>query len=200
MSQWTLKKDKLPGIIALAILALAAGLLFYPKYLDRESGELQFKAANQRLQDGQYEEAIRELNESLSRDPDHVGAHLTMAITLMQMERFDEAREWFVKTIGLDPEHAAAYANRGIMNDRLGKYEEALEDYKKALTLDPDISKGPGLLTRFLKNIQEKPPTLYDRAVYIQEQLKLPPEKRLLKVPEMDEKQEMYKYKAKPKE
>lgn len=195
MSRWTLKKDKMPGVIALAMLALAAWFLLYPKYMERKTGELQFRTANQRLQDGQYEEAIRDLNKSLALDPGHVGAHLTMAITLMQMERFGEAFDWFGKTIALDPENAAAYANRGIMNDRLGRYEDALADYKKALTLDPDIAKGPGWLTRFLKNIPEKPPTIYDRAVYLQEQLALPPEKRLLKVPELDEKQQMYKLK-----
>jgi hypothetical protein len=32
-----------------------------------------------------------------------------------------------------------------------------------------------------------------DRAIYLKQQLALPPEKRLLRVPEIDEKQRMYK-------
>ena len=195
MSEFTLKKDKMPAVVALIIMAAIIGLIAYPKYRDAQTGELQYKTANNKLADGLYEEAIEDLNDSLSLDPEHVGAHLTMAITLIQLKRNDEAFEWFDRTLALDPENAAAYANRGILNDRLGNYEQALEDYKRALIIDGEIAEGPGVLTRFLKKIDKKPPTIYDRAVYIQEQLKLPPEERVLSMPELDEQQQMYKIK-----
>jgi len=94
---------------------------------------------------------------------------------------------------GLDGEFAQAYANRGILNDRAGRYEDALSDYKKALTLNPELAEGPGWLWRFLRNVPEAPPTIADRALYLQEELKKPEGDRLLRVPEIDEQQRMYK-------
>jgi hypothetical protein len=44
-----------------------------------------------------------------------------------------------------------------------------------------------------MRNVDEKPPTIADRAKYIEEELKKPPEERLLRVPEVDEEQRMYK-------
>lgn len=68
-----------------------------------------------------------------------------------------------------------------------------MADYRRALELNPDLAKGPGWLWRFLRNVQEKPPTIKDRADYLEAELAKPPEERLLRVPEEDEKQRMYK-------
>lgn len=165
-----------------------------------ESGEYNVRVGNYRLTDGVYDQALIEFHQALEHNPENVNAHFGIAIAYMQQQDSAAAFEWYEKTLSLDREYAPAYANRGMLNDRLGRYEEALEDYKQALRLDPDIAKGPGKLWRFMRNIKDKPATIYDRAVYIQEQLELPPEERLLKVQEEDEKQRMYKYKAAPKE
>ena len=71
------------------------------------------------------------------------------------------------------------------------KYE--FVDYRKAIELDPDILEGPGFLWRFMRNVDEKPPTIESRADYLEAELAKPEAERLLKVPEKDEKQRMYK-------
>ncbi len=93
----------------------------------------------------------------------------------------------------MDNHYAQAYADRGILNDRAGQYEAALHDYRKALKLNPELAEGPGWLWRFLRNIPDRPPTIADRADYLEEQLKKPESERLLRVPELDAKQRMYK-------
>ena len=75
----------------------------------------------------------------------------------------------------------------------LGEYEKALADYRKALSLDERMAEGPGWLWRFMRNIDEKPPTIKDRADYLEAELKKPPGERLLKVPEIDSEQRMHK-------
>ena len=65
--------------------------------------------------------------------------------------------------------------------------------FQKAIELDEEILEGPGWLWRFLRNIDEKPPTIKDRAAYLEAELAKPEEERLLSVPELDEKQRMYK-------
>jgi hypothetical protein len=75
----------------------------------------------------------------------------------------------------------------------MGDHRKALADYKKAIELDEEILEGPGWLWRFMRNIDEKPPTIKDRAAYLEAELAKPEEERLLQVPEIDEKQRMYK-------
>ena len=196
---WDEKKTQ--AIIMLLVMTGIVAFIYYWRVgsVD-ETGEYNVRVGNYRLTDGVYDQALIEFQQALEHNPENVNAHFGMAIAYMQQQDSEAAFKWYQKTLSLDSEYAPAYANRGMLNDRLGRYEEALEDYKQALRLDPDIAKGPGKLWRFMRNIKDKPSTIYDRAVYIQEQLDLPPEKRLLRVVSEDEKQRMYKYKQKPKE
>lgn len=120
-------------------------------------------------------------------------ARLGLAVTYMQTGKDIEALQEFNLVVEMNPELAAAFANRGILYDRLGEHKKALADYKKAIELDEEILEGPGFLWRFMRNIDEKPPSVKDRAAYLEAELAKPEEERLLRVPEEDEKQRMYK-------
>lgn len=86
-----------------------------------------------------------------------------------------------------------AYANRGILKDRMADYPGALADYRNALRLEPEVKDGPGLLTRFLRNQSQKPPSVADRARYLEQQLAKPEPDRLLRRPDEDIKQRPYR-------
>ncbi len=188
-----MKFDK-KGIPWLIGLLLIIGLVFYWRAgVEQNPGDINVRTGNYRLEDGQYDEAIKEFSEALEKNPEHVMAHLGLAITYMQTGKDDEALQEFNFVVGQAPELAAAFANRGILYDRLGKHRKALADYKKALELDPEILEGPGFLWRFMRNIDEKPPTIKERADYLEAELAKPESERLLKVPQEDEKQRMYK-------
>ena len=87
---------------------------------------------------------------------------------------------------------ASAYANRGIAHDRAGLYEKALEDYVNSLKVDQETVEGPGVIHKILYGGDDVS-TVRDRARYIYEQLQLPEDQRLMRVPELDQKQRMYK-------
>ena len=87
---------------------------------------------------------------------------------------------------------AAAYANRGIIKDRNKKYDEALQDYVKALGIDYEAVAGPGLGTIIL-NYKFKSSSVKERALYLNEQLQLPEDERVLSIKELDEGQVMHK-------
>jgi tetratricopeptide (TPR) repeat protein len=181
------------AITGIAILAVIG--YFYFQYTVREGvpGENRYRLANKYLEDGETEEALRIFDDVLAKYPDYKEANLGKAITLMQMNRLEESEVFFDKAISLDDKFATAYANRGIMKDRMGRYEEALVDYRRAIALQPELAEGPGWIWRFLHNVQDKPPTIADRAAYIESELKKPVSERLLRVPEIDEQQQMYK-------
>ncbi|WP_428603779.1 tetratricopeptide repeat protein [Sedimenticola sp.] len=86
-----------------------------------------------------------------------------------------------------------ALANRGILKDRLGDYRGALADYRAGLELEPELAEGPGWLTRFLRNQSQRPPTVADRARYLAEQLAKPEAERVMRNPELDNRQRAYR-------
>lgn len=182
-------------IIAVAVIALVFAAMAYYRNVTNEKfpGENAFRLGSKLIEDGNFSEAESELRTSLSINPDHAATWQALGVALMQQQRFDDAWDTFNKAIEKDPDFAEAYANRGILNDRAGRYEEALNDYKQAIERKPELTKGPGWLDRFLHNESEKPPTILDRARYLQAELAKPESERLLKVPEMDAKQRMYK-------
>lgn len=182
------------GLAVLGLLLVAGVAFVYGRVFNEETpGDYRVRKGNYRLEDGQYDRAIEEFEGALEVNPDHLGAHLGLALTRVQMGDLDVALAELERTLELDPDLAVALANRGIVLDRMGRPAEALADYRRALELDPKLAKGPGWLWRFLRNVDEKPPTIEDRAEYLEAELAKPADERLLHVPELDDKQRMYK-------
>lgn len=161
-------------------------------FTSTEPHSSEFSAAARYFKDGLYDEALTEYQEILSSDRDNIRALGGKAQALMQMRRHAEALALLDQLLAREPEYAPAYVSRGILKDRMGDYEGALADYERSLSLDAEVAEGPGLLTRFLRNQAEKPPTVADRAGYLREQLAKPESERVLRMPEEDVKQRSY--------
>ena len=183
------------GLIALVAFGVGLALLIYWRTSVEETpGDYYVKQGNYHLEDGQYDRAIGHFRRALQDNPNHSLAYLGLGLAHLHAKRHDEALAAFDEAIARDPKLAVAYADRGILYDRMGQHERALQDYQQALALDPNLARGPGWLWRFLRNINTKPPTIADRAAYLEAELRKPPAERLLKVPELDQKQRMYRY------
>jgi len=156
-------------------------------------GDNSYLAAEKYFEDGDYQKAFVTYQEALNEAPDHIYAKRGKARSLMQLGRLNEALQVFGDVIASVPEFAPSYANRGILYDRMGRYRKALKDYEHALQLDSELAKGPGWFTRFFRLQPEKPPTIDKRAAYLRQELAKPESGRLLRKPEMDEKQRPYK-------
>lgn len=178
--------------IAMGVFVVGATVYQYI-FVGDEPGQLYYRRGNLRLQDGEPKEALAEFRKHLETNPGHPGGLLGEALALMALDRDHEALAAFDEALEAEPDFAAAYADRGILLDRMGRHQEALEDYRKALQLDPSLGEGPGWLTRFLRNQWEPPPTIADRARYLEQELEKPPGERVLRVPEEDSQQRMYK-------
>ena len=173
-------------------------------FLNRQPGDYYTRQGDNRLSEGKYDEAMESFNHALREMPNHRGALMGRALVYIRTSRDSEAVselthliEYLEKTLESDDATgrgtlAAAYANRGIVNDRTGNYEQALADYVRALRTDPGALSGPSLFDKIIYGTPE-PSTVRDRAIYLQQQLALPEDKRLLRVPEIDKKQRMYK-------
>lgn len=188
--------------------ALTVGMFLFwdvlKSYVSQPAGDFDTKMGDQRLTEGNLEEALEHFNLALDESPDHRGALMGRALVFIQQDDLDRAIDELDYLIdylhdNLEDDDgtgrgvlASAYANRGIAHDRAGLYEKALEDYIASLNIDQETVEGPGVIHKILYGADDVS-TVRDRAQYIYEQLKLPEDQRLMRVPELDEKQRMYK-------
>lgn len=169
-----------------------------------QSGDYYVRQGDIRLSSGEFDAALESFDKALAEQANHRGALMGRAIVFMQSDRPVEAEaeftyliEYLTKTLSDDDPTgrgalAAAYANRGILHDRLGRHEQALADYIKSMKVDYDTVEGPGVIDKILYNV-DKWSSVRERAQYLYEQFKLPPDQRVLRMPELDAQQRMMK-------
>ena len=190
-------------LMGLLLLVTVIAWPFMENFLRQEPGDYHTKQGDQQLSSGEFEAALRSFNLALGEMPDHRGALMGRALVFIQTGRYREAVEELTYLIGRLEETlesddttgrgalAAAYANRGVIHDREARYEDALRDYVKALQVDEGVTEGPGIFDQIL--YRYRPSTVRDRAIYLQEQLQLPEDQRVMQVPEKDQLQRMHK-------
>ena len=173
-------------------------------FMNRPPGDYETEVCDMRLKDQLYDKAIKAANSALEKSPNHRGAVMCKALVFISQKMYAEANEelnylinFLEKTVEDDDRTgigtlAAAYANRGIIKDRNKDYQGALQDYIKALGIDHEAVAGPGLGTVIL-NYKFKASSVKERALYLNEQLQLPENERVLSIKELDEGQVMHK-------
>jgi len=173
-------------------------------FKNRPLGDYETEVCDMRLKDKLYDKAIQAANTALEKTPNHRGAIMCKALVFISQEMYLEANTElnylisFLEKTAEDDDLtgigtlAAAYANRGIIKDRNKNYQGALQDYVKALGIDNEAVAGPGLGTIIL-NYKFKSSSVKERALYLNEQLQLPEDERVLSIKELDAGQVMHK-------
>ena len=193
-------------IIYMAILTFVMFTVwgFVRSFMNRPAGDYETEVCDIRLKDKKYKEALEAANKALNKTPNHRGAMMCKALVFISEKKYIESDKILTDLIiflekNLEDDDktgigtlAAAYANRGIIKDRNKNYEGALKDYAKALGIDHEAVAGPGLGTIIL-NYKFKSSSVKERALYLNEQLQLPEEERVLSIKELDEGQVMNK-------
>ncbi|MBC8304376.1 MAG: hypothetical protein H8E55_52520 [Pelagibacterales bacterium] len=177
---------------------------FVRSFMNRPPGDYETEVCDIRLKDKKYDEALRAANIALEKTPNHRGAVMCKALVFISQKKYPEANKELTDLIIFLEQNvkeddktgigtlAAAYANRGIIKDRNKNYEGALQDYIKALGIDHVAVAGPGLGIIIL-NYKFKSSSVKERALYLNEQLQLPENERVLSIKELDEGQVMHK-------
>lgn len=191
-------------LMVFALVVAAAFSLGYEYFTAEEPGDYYVRKGDIRLSEGNYDQAVENFNLALDESPNHRGALMGRALVFTQTEQYDQAiAEYnnlisFLEDTIVDDDLtgrgvlAAAYANRGIVYDRTGDYDAALDSYVSALRTDEETVSGPGVVQKILYG-SEDVSSVRKRAQYIYEQLQLPETERIMRLPEIDDIQRMYK-------
>ena len=173
-------------------------------FMNRPPGDYETEVCDIRLKDKKYEQALDAANTALNKTPNHRGAMMCKALVFISEKKYIKADNilsnliiFLEKNVEDDDKTgigtlAAAYANRGIIKDRNKNYEGALKDYVRALGIDHESVAGPGLGTIIL-NYKFKSSSVKERALYLNDQLQLPEDLRVLSIKKLDEGQVMHK-------
>ena len=193
-------------IVYMAILTFVMFTVwaFVRSFMNRPAGDYETEVCDMRLKDKLYDKALDAADIALEKSPNHRGAIMCKALVFISQNKYSEATNelnnlivFLEKNLEQDDKTgigtlAAAYANRGIIKDRKKDYEGALSDYIKALGIDHESVAGPGLGTVIL-NYKFKSSSVKERALYLNEQLQLPENERILSIKELDDGQVMHK-------
>ena len=190
--------------MAILTFVMFTAWAFIKSFMNRPPGDYHTEVCDIRLKDKKYDQALEAANTALKKTPNHRGAIMCKALVFISEKKYLKATEelnYLINYLGSTIEDddktgigtlAAAYANRGIIKDRTKDYTGALKDYIKALGIDDEAVAGPGLGTIIL-NYKFKSSSVRDRALYLNKQLQLPENERVLIIKELDEGQVMHK-------
>jgi tetratricopeptide (TPR) repeat protein len=138
-----------------AVVLVALIFVFVFVFILQETAEQHYNAGVALLEEGQYEQAILELDKALELDPTievdpaYAAAYHDRGLDYSNQGKYGHAIADLTRaieldpTIEVDPAYAAAYHDRGLNYSNRGKYDLAIADLTRALELDPTIEVDP---------------------------------------------------------
>jgi Flp pilus assembly protein TadD len=120
---------------------------------------------------GQYQDALRELNQSLEEEPEQPHARNSLGSVLYALGRREDAIEQFSQAIRLQPQDAEPHCNLGNALLDEGRVDDAIRELNTSMRLNPGIASAYYGLGRVLV-IQNR---FNDAATYFTEALRINP-------------------------
>ena len=125
-------------------------------------------------------------------EPDNLYALEGEARCLMRLQNYNDALEIFKLVLKRDKNFVPALTNIAILYDSIEDYDKAIVFYRKAIQQDQRLLNRMSWFKRFIKNIHFKPSTIQERLFYLENQIGLESNERILKNIEIDKLQPDY--------
>lgn len=97
--------------------------------------------ANDYLDNGEYEKAIKDCNTVLEIFPNMAEALITRASTHKKIGETDKEMDDYTTALKTNPSNAEIFSNRGLLYEHAGEFEKAISDYNRALTIKPTFAE-----------------------------------------------------------
>jgi tetratricopeptide (TPR) repeat protein len=90
------------------------------------------------IQEGNYDEAKRELELALQREPLYFAAMGNLGVAYARIGDTAKAIAWFQRATDLNPEYEQGHLNLGVLLAASGSFQAADEELGRALVIEPD--------------------------------------------------------------
>ena len=129
------------------------------------------------IQDGMFESAIKNINQSLELKRDWEIPYFYRAVAYQALEQFDEAMLDYTKALQINPNMTDAYYNRAYINltrkDISNQdLEKTLQDLQKAIELDPKFIDA----LYAMACLQKKLGNYHETLIYLEKLLQIQPD------------------------
>ncbi len=148
--------------------------------------------ANSNFLKKNYSKALDLYRKASLLEPNNLYALEGEARCLMRLQKYNEALEIFNLVLKKDKNFVPALTNIAILYDTIQDYEKAIIYYRKAIQQDQRLLNRMSWFKRFIKNIHFKPSTIEERLFYLENQIALENNERILKNKEIDKLQPDY--------
>ena len=109
------------------------------KYAHEDRDETLFNIGYSFEQNGNYESAIKYLEEAIFLNPDNEAAYYELAYCYEKIEQNEKSLIYYNKYIDLDTFSDSAWFNVGIVLTKMQRFEESVEAYEYALVINEDF-------------------------------------------------------------
>jgi tetratricopeptide (TPR) repeat protein len=125
--------------------------------LDPEFVVIRFVLGGLYIDNGLYEEAVKELKALSSAYPRYPEAHNRLGVAYGALKKFDQAAKAFEGELRTNPNNALAHLNLGQLNwYEFGNREKAIRHLRMALLLNPYLP-ARGQVQKLLRQIERSP-------------------------------------------
>jgi cytochrome c-type biogenesis protein CcmH/NrfG len=84
---------------------------------------------------------VQSLLTIIKSDPKNAGAHLQLANTYFDAERYSDAIKWYEEALKLDPKNPDASTDLGVSYYYSGRTDDALKQFEHSLNINPKHAK-----------------------------------------------------------
>lgn len=176
-------------IFKIIAIVLGVTILFWLAYdfsINFGKVNQNYVEANNHFLKKNYLKALNLYKKVSKKEPNNLYALEGEARCLMRLQRYSEAEEVFISVLKIDKNFVPALTNIAILYDTIEEYDNAIIYYRRAIVEDKRLLNRMSWFKRFLKNIHFKPSTVEERLIYLEEQMNLQNDKRILKNMEKD--------------
>jgi cytochrome c-type biogenesis protein CcmH/NrfG len=113
---------------------------------------------------------VQSLETIIKSDPKNAGAHIQLANTYFDAERYPDAIKWYEAALKLDPKNPDASTDLGVSYYYSGRTDDALKQFEYSLTLNPKHAKtlfNQGIVLAFGKRDLQGATAAWEKVVQL---------------------------------
>jgi len=139
-----------PALIWLLVGMLLVGSVPLPAFAQTTEADVYVAQAILDFDEKKYQDAIRNLEEALKREPDHVEALYYMGVVHMALRRPEEAVKYLTRAQAKAPQDTSVAFQLGLAYFALQQYDRAEPLFERVYKADPTI-EGLGYYVGFIR-------------------------------------------------